>query len=322
MRDLITACFDRLVPCIHRYGGTVDKFVGDEVMALFGAPHAHENDPERALRAALEMRQALETFNRERKVPLSVHFGVNTGLVYAGGVGGGGRQDYSVMGDAVNVAARLLSTATAGEIVVGADTHRQAGHLFDWETAGAVRVKGKAEAVTAYRLLGTRVGGAVLPTGLLGRGLTSPLVGRDGEVRAFGAAFDRLDAGEGGLLALVGEAGLGKSRLLAEMRREAVGRGLFWLEGGTPSFGEDHQLPPVHRGHPAGRGDRLDDDRGPRARPSSPLGWLLFRTRRPTSSPFLSVLLNVPAPRRMPSAGSPAGRRGDGRQLYRAVWLF
>lgn len=82
--------------------------MGDEIMALFGAPRAHENDPERALRAALEMRQAIGGFNRERRVPLEIHFGVNTGLVYAGDVGGGGRRDYSVMGDAVNIASRLI----------------------------------------------------------------------------------------------------------------------------------------------------------------------------------------------------------------------
>jgi adenylate cyclase len=128
LRDLITACFDRLVPCIQRYGGTIEKFVGDEIMALFGAPTAHENDPERALRAALEMRHALTALNQEQHVPLAIHFGVNTGLVYAGGVGGGGRKDYSVMGDAVNVASRLKGLAKPGEIVVGADTNRQAGH--------------------------------------------------------------------------------------------------------------------------------------------------------------------------------------------------
>ena len=125
VRDLITACFDHLVPCIERYGGTIDKFIGDEVMALFGAPVAHENDPERALRAALEMRDALSDFNREHGLSLGLHFGVNTGLVYAGGVGGGSRWDYSVMGDAVNVAARLKAEAKPGEILVGADTYRQ-----------------------------------------------------------------------------------------------------------------------------------------------------------------------------------------------------
>ncbi len=183
VRDLITACFDRLVPCIQRYGGTIDKFMGDEIMALFGAPQAHENDPERALRAALEMRRVLAAFNAERHSPLAIHFGVNTGLVYAGGVGGGGRKDYSVMGDAVNVAARLKTTATSGEILVGADTFRQARDLFEWLPVGLIQAKGKAEPVTAYRLLDVRAA-ASGPRGRTTRGLSSPLVGREGELQA------------------------------------------------------------------------------------------------------------------------------------------
>src|SRR5512137_264977 len=86
VRDLMNLCFDRLVPCIKRYDGTIDKFIGDEIMALFGAPVAHENDPERALRAALEMLSALPKFNAENKTQLGIHFGINTGLVLAGGI--------------------------------------------------------------------------------------------------------------------------------------------------------------------------------------------------------------------------------------------
>jgi class 3 adenylate cyclase len=87
VRDLMNACFERLVPIIEKYEGTVDKFIGDEIMALFGAPVTYENDPERALRAALEMMDALAAFNAERGLNLGVHFGINTGLVIAGGIG-------------------------------------------------------------------------------------------------------------------------------------------------------------------------------------------------------------------------------------------
>ena len=105
LRDLMNACFDHLVPCVEEYGGTVDKFMGDAVMALFGAPVAHDNDAERAIRAALDMRRALSSFTSGAGVDLSLHIGINTGLVLAGSVGGGNRTDYLVMGDAVNVAA-------------------------------------------------------------------------------------------------------------------------------------------------------------------------------------------------------------------------
>ena len=107
LRDLMNECFDHLVPCVEECGGTVDKFMGDAVMALFGAPVSHDNDAERAVRAALDMRRALPAFASGAGVDLSLHIGINTGLVLAGSVGGGNRLDYSVMGDAVNVAARL-----------------------------------------------------------------------------------------------------------------------------------------------------------------------------------------------------------------------
>ena len=105
---------------VDRYGGHIDKFIGDEIMALFGAPIAHENDPERALRTALDMMTTLEQFNLEYadKIPkpLALHFGINSGLVIAGGIGTSKRQDYSVMGDTVNLAARLEGLSEAGEI--------------------------------------------------------------------------------------------------------------------------------------------------------------------------------------------------------------
>ncbi len=188
VRDLITACFDRLVPCIERYGGAIDKFIGDEVMALFGAPVAHENDPERALRAALEMLNALAGFNLQLDVNLGIHFGVNTGLVYAGGVGGGSRQDYSVMGDVVNVAARLKGAAKNDEILVGAATYRQAEPLFNFQTAEALSLKGKAEPVPVYRLMSAR---AAPTTTRASRGLNSPLIGREEELGAFWRSLER-----------------------------------------------------------------------------------------------------------------------------------
>ena len=107
VRVLINDCFKHLVPVVQKYEGTIDKFIGDEIMALFGAPVAHEDDPERALRTALEMMEAIGRFNRVHNTELDLHIGVNTGPVIAGKIGTEGRQDYSVMGDAVNVAARL-----------------------------------------------------------------------------------------------------------------------------------------------------------------------------------------------------------------------
>ena len=112
VRGIVNHCFNALVPIVERYGGTVDKFIGDEIMALFGAPLAHENDAERALRAALEMRDALTALNAADGTSLGMHVGVNSGTVVTGGLGSDGREQYSVIGDTVNLAARLAAAAS------------------------------------------------------------------------------------------------------------------------------------------------------------------------------------------------------------------
>ena len=151
VRSLMNACFDHLVPAVKKYDGTVDKFIGDEIMALFCAPTAHENDPERALRAALDMVDRLHEFNDRHHTDLGLHFGINTGTVIAGGIGSAAQQQYDVMGDAVNLAARLEDASDRGEIFVGPDTHRMAAPLFEFEALAPICVKGKAEPVPIYK---------------------------------------------------------------------------------------------------------------------------------------------------------------------------
>jgi len=239
VRDLINACFDHLVPVIEKYEGTVDKFVGDAIVALFGAPVAHENDPERALRTALEMKSDLAAFNASRHTDLGLHFGINTGSVIAGGIGSEGRQEYSVMGDAVNVASRLEEVSERGAILVGPDTYRLTAPLFEFEALEPIQVKGKAKPVPIYRVLAPKaVSGKV--RGIVG--LESPLVGRQAEFRALQEAVERLRAGVGGIVTIVGEAGIGKSRLVAEARSQVTGRdavtaSLQWVEGRCLSYG-------------------------------------------------------------------------------------
>jgi class 3 adenylate cyclase len=239
VRDLMNACFERLVPVVEKYGGTVDKFIGDEIMALFGAPTAHEDDPERALRAALEMMDALAEFKLEQGIDLGLHIGVNTGLVIAGGLGTRERQEYSVMGDAVNLAARLEDLSQRGEVLIGRDTHQLTELLFEFEEREPIQVKGKAEPVTVYRLLDFRA----VPGKVRGiAGLESPLVGRQAELHSLQEAIKRLQVGVGGIVTLVGEAGLGKSRLVVEAMAQVVlgadgRRSLQWVEGRCLSYG-------------------------------------------------------------------------------------
>lgn len=233
VRSLMNACFETLVPVIENYQGVVDKFIGDAIMALFGAPVAQENHPEQALRAALEMRSALEDFNRQHGTDFGLHFGVNTGRVVAGGIGSAGRQDYSVMGDAVNVAARLEDASARGEILVGPDTYRLTEALFDFESLPPLALQGKNEPVAAYRLGSPRS----MPGSRRGvAGLRSPLVGRDSELECLREACRALAQGTGGAIAIVGEAGLGKSRLVAETRAGLPQGTITWAEGRALSY--------------------------------------------------------------------------------------
>jgi class 3 adenylate cyclase len=322
LRQLIGTCFDYLVPCIERYGGTIDKFVGDEIMALFGAPTAHENDPERALRAALDMRAALATFPGEGEIPLTVHVGLNSGLVYAGDVGGGSRRVYSVMGDAVNVAARLKAAAQPGEILAGPDTFRQAGHLFLWEEAGDLPLKGRSEPVRSFRLLSERNGAGRSRSLETMRGRRSALVGREEEMASFRRALGLLEQGQGGLLTLSGEAGLGKSRLLAEARNEAMRRGITWLEGRTLSFGRTLSYWPLLEIVQADCAIETDDSEAERLTKLARRLAQLFPEGGEEVLPYLATLLALPVP---PELGERV-RYLDGeamrRQIYRSTRLL
>jgi class 3 adenylate cyclase len=220
VRSIINACFERLGEVIKRYDGYIDKFIGDEIMALFGAPVTHENDPERALRAALEMMIALVEFNAEYAgqlpEPLALHFGINTGLVIAGGIGTHDRQDYSVMGDAVNLASRLEGLSEAGEILVGSGTYRFTAPLFEFEALEPVKVKGKEQPVKVYRLYKAKAVSTSQVRGI--KGLHSPLVGRTAELDHLKQALTDLQKGHGSCITLIGEAGMGKTRLITELR--------------------------------------------------------------------------------------------------------
>lgn len=214
VRELINTYFDRLVPVIERNQGVIDQFVGDAIMALFGAPIAHEDDPARACRAALEMMQAIEVVNAERGMNLGLHIGINSGLVLAGGVGSRGRQQYSVLGDAVNLAARLDDVAERGEIFVGEETVRLALDQFEFVALGAMRFKGKAEPQPVWQLI------RALPQAPTHRRIQnlSPLFGRELELALLRRVANEYEENREGLriVSILGEAGLGKSRLVQE----------------------------------------------------------------------------------------------------------
>lgn len=222
VRDLITAAFDVLVPVIERYGGVVDKFIGDAVMALFGARIAREDDARRALLAALDMRTAFDAFVARTDLDLGIHFGINSGAVVTGRVGASGSGAFSVMGDAVNLAARLEDLSETGEILVGATTRHLAGEGFAFDERQPVALKGKEHPVSVFALLGRSAASGA------GR-LQAPLIGRAKESAALAKAVGRVAAGDAAAICVVGQAGTGKSRLVAEARRAAP-EDMTWLQ--------------------------------------------------------------------------------------------
>ena len=232
VRALMNACFESLGPVVQKYDGTIDKFIGDEIMALFGAPIAHEDDPERALRAALEMMEAIAGINRTHGTELGLHIGINSGPVIAGQIGSENRRDYSVMGDAVNLAARLKDASSSGEIFVGPNTYRQTAHLFEFEEIPALTLKGKEAPVQVHRLLKAK---GVWKSGRGIEGLRTQLVGRESELHRIEAVLNILQRGRGGICAIFGEAGVGKSRLLAEVRANRP-QNFRWAEGRAFSY--------------------------------------------------------------------------------------
>jgi predicted ATPase/class 3 adenylate cyclase len=216
VKGLTERCLTRLAGEVEKFGGTVDKYIGDNVMAVFGAPVAHEDDPERAVRAAFGMQAAMEELNRgigpEFGFELPLRIGVNTGEVLAGRVG----DAYTVVGDAVNVAARLQAAAPVGGILVGERTRRSTGPAVQYEELEPLRLKGKAEPVRAWSAVEMREHEQPGER----RILAAPLVGRQAELSQLETMFERVvrDAAPH-LVTVVGQAGVGKSRLLLEFEQ-------------------------------------------------------------------------------------------------------
>jgi class 3 adenylate cyclase/tetratricopeptide (TPR) repeat protein len=234
LRSVVSRYFEVARAILERHGGTVEKFIGDAVMAVFGVPETHEDDALRGLRAAAELREGLVSLNAELSssygTRIQIRTGVNSGEVVAGNPSAG---QAFVSGDAVNVAARLEQAAQPGEILIGADTLALTRDAVDVELVEPLSLKGKAEPVPAYRLLDVSRQGPALA-----RRLDAPMVGRDGELATLLAAFERAEAERNcGLVTVRGDAGVGKSRLIRELSIRLVGRALV-LEGHCLSYGE------------------------------------------------------------------------------------
>jgi class 3 adenylate cyclase/tetratricopeptide (TPR) repeat protein len=240
-RQVMSRYFGEVRAVIERHGGTVEKFIGDAVMAVFGTPRVHEDDPLRAVRAATEMRTVLADLSRELQdrwgIRVSIRTGVNTGEVVAGDPAT--RQTF-VTGDAVNVASRLEHAAGPGEILIGDQTYRLVRDAVLVEPRDPLDVKGKSEPITAWRVLGVVSGAPAVA-----RRLDSPLVGRERELAMLHHAFDRAaDDKTCQFVTILGPAGAGKSRVTGELLGE-VGERATVLVGRCLPYGEGITFWPV-----------------------------------------------------------------------------
>jgi class 3 adenylate cyclase len=247
VHGIMDRAFEVILTWVHHYEGTINQFLGDGVMALFGAPVAHEDHADRALRAALAIQDGLEpvrehvrrTYDREFKMRI----GLNTGLVVVGAIGRDLRMDYTALGDTTNLAARLLNVAKPGQIVCSERMRRLRDGFFVFDDLGLFELKGKKEPVRAFAVTGEIRGRTRIEVSRE-RGLT-PLVGREAERARLAAAFECARQGSGGVVLLSGEPGVGKSRLLYEFLRGLDPSEARELEATCVSYGRSIPYRPV-----------------------------------------------------------------------------
>ena len=272
----------------ERYEGFIAKYAGDALLVFFGAPIAHEDDAVRALHVAAEMHRTLPGLIDQLPPDaqgLELHIGVNSGRVISGQFGGDLRSDYSILGDAVNVAQRLESVAPSGETYIGRTTYDLTREHFDLEWVGDLTVKGKPEPVAAWRLAGTK---RTVDVGALGSGF----IGREAELAAIEDVLGTLREGSGGVVVVNGQPGVGKSRLTDEARRR-FDDDVWWMEGRCVSYGADLAYWPYIDLLRRAFGIRIEDD--PLLSTRALAGGLAVAGVAGVA-PYFTRLLGLPAP--------------------------
>jgi class 3 adenylate cyclase/tetratricopeptide (TPR) repeat protein len=238
--EIMNGAFEHMIGPVYQYEGTVARLMGDGLLAFFGAPISHEDDPQRAILAGLDIVRAVRLYaqdvKRQWNLDFDVRIGINTGLVVVGAVGSDLRMEYTAQGDAINLAARMEQTAVPGTVQIAENTYNLVEPLFEFESLGRLEVKGKDELVMAYKVLSAKAE----PGSLRGiAGLQAPLIGRGKQLATLREAMDELGRGSGQIISVIGEAGLGKSRLVAELKREVetdTTPGILWVEGRSLSY--------------------------------------------------------------------------------------
>jgi predicted ATPase/class 3 adenylate cyclase len=293
MHALMDRCFQVILPEVHRFEGTINQFQGDGFMALFGAPIALEDAPRRACLAALAIQQAVEPIRQEvmqrHGVDLRWRIGIHSGPVVVGRIGDDLRMDYTAVGDTTNLAARLEKAAPPGGILISEATRRLVSGLFVTEDMGSQQFKGKTEPTHMHRVIAERELSRMEADAQAG---LTPLCGREHELATLRTAFDNTREGRGQVVFLVGEAGIGKSRLLHEFRLRLEGEPHHFFLGLCISYGRA-RFQPIVDGlrRLAGIDDQADEATAIRLveqmtqKMGRDLGWTL---------PFLRDLLSLP----------------------------
>lgn len=237
--EIMNSCFESLSEPIVRYGGTIDKYVGDAIMARFGAPRAHEDDPVRAVHAGLEMQEALKRFaadlEAERGFTLRMRIGINTGQVLAGQVGSAALKQFTLMGNTVNLASRLEHEAEPGKCLVGETTYRLARHAFEFEAKPPMSIRGQSELINAF--VPIRPQSAATSTRSQAGERQLKLVGRELELEQLDEYLGEVLQGQGRVAAITAEPGVGKSRLVEEFWARHAEHGYSRVYASAQSFG-------------------------------------------------------------------------------------
>lgn len=243
VRELISRCFEQMAAAVDRYGGTVVHFLGDAILAAFGAPRAHEDDPERSVRAALEMIEGVKKVGRRERLSLGLSVGIHIGEVVIGGISVGDRVDFTAFGDAVNTAARLQDLAGFAEILISERVYQQVRYAFECESRPPAFVKHKQKPIINYKVLSPT--GKSLHRAPHGHGRLTTLIGRQKELALIEQAAEALAKGKSAFVCIAGEQGVGKTRLAWEVKQRLVENAPLWLEAGCVSFGSSIPYGPV-----------------------------------------------------------------------------
>ena len=247
VHQIIEGCFKILMDEVHRFEGTINQFTGDGIMALFGAPVAHEDHAQRACHVALSIQKAMEQYgekvNKEYGQDFKLRIGLNSGPVIVGAIGDDLRMDYTAVGDTTNLASRMQSMAGPGSILVSGHTHKLARDYFTFASLGRIPVKGKEDDQEGYTLVKTSAVETRIAASAA-KGFTR-FVGRKREMETLTEAFEQVRSASGQVVSIVGEAGVGKSRLILEMKNLLSQGEYALLEGRCLHYGSAMPYLPI-----------------------------------------------------------------------------